>query len=330
MIGHASVVRWGLIAFLLLGCHWNWRGAAVAAAETTTIRSTSISGRKYVLLRDVASYYNLTYKKLSNGVELSSKYSKILLYDNKRGAVINGVPVTLNFVPLLTRGNRYLSYNDFINTLDPIMRKAALTRHKVRTIVIDPGHGGKAAGAVGKFSQEKNNALVIAKKLKAKLEKLGYKVLLTRSTDVDLALTARPALAKKWKADLFISLHNNSSTDLSVRGIETFSLTPLGAPGSYNKNIEKEWVAGDKYTRNNQALAFYIQKGLISRTGAENRGVKRARFVVLRDASCPAVLIEMGFISNVSDEKNLNSRVYQEKLLQGIVDGIVNYRNRVE
>ena len=143
MIGHASVVRWGLIAFLLLGCHWNWRGAAVAAAETTTIRSTSISGRKYVLLRDVASYYNLTYKKLSNGVELSSKYSKILLYDNKRGAVINGVPVTLNFVPLLTRGNRYLSYNDFINTLDPIMRKAALTGHKVRTIVIDPGHGGR-------------------------------------------------------------------------------------------------------------------------------------------------------------------------------------------
>lgn len=303
-----------------------------AAPAKTTIRSKVISKQKYVLLSDVFKYYRMTGKYYSNRMEFSGQGNTLKLYFTQRAAYINQIPVTLNFPLKKYQGNWYITYNDLVNTFEPLLRPSSvLKKGSVKTILIDPGHGGKSSpGALGKKSREKEITLAIARKLKPALEKAGYRVLMTRNADKDVSLDSRAAMGGKVKADLMISLHLNSSSNKSVRGIEVFAVTPIGAPGSYSSKTETAWVAGDSNAKNSYFLAALMQKHLIARTGASNRGVKRARFVVLRDSAVPSVLLELNFISNVTDEKNMLSAAYQNKIVSGIVDAVQSYKKTVQ
>lgn len=174
----------------------------------------------------------------------------------------------------------------------------------VHRIVIDPGHGGKDPGAIGNDTMEKWVALTISEKLQRRLLANGYDVKMTRSEDVFIPLPERATLSNNWKADLFVSVHANSATSSTAKGLESYY---------YGESSS------------GKQLASSIQTALVSNTNNENRGTHSADFYVLRHTSMPAVLVETGFISNPADAVLLNDEGYQDKVASSIAEGIKNY-----
>ena len=210
----------------------------------------------------------------------------------------------------------------------------------VKTIVIDPGHGGKDPGAVSQTRQEKQIVLSLSKTLRDLLVKKGYNVRLTRETDVFLPLRKRTQFATSQKADLFISIHTNASTSRKAVGIETYYLA-LASDESARMTAMRE-NAGAEYnmkeldalvgrilkeskSTESRRLAELIQAQLASGKQVKNRGVKHAPFVVLIGTKVPAVLVEAGFISNPTEGKKLTTKAYQRQLATAIARGIEQY-----
>ena len=160
----------------------------------------------------------------------------------------------------------------------------------------------------------------------------GWLVQGDRTGDETLELPVRPDLARRRGADLFISLHFNSFTDRSVGGVETYCMTPQRESSS---NAQGEGAATGGYVGNlnnskNMVLAYEVHKAIVTSTRAEDRGIKRARFQVLRDAEMPAVLIEGGFMSNPADAAKIYNAAWRAQLAQSIVRGVQSYRRIVE
>jgi N-acetylmuramoyl-L-alanine amidase len=217
----------------------------------------------------------------------------------------------------------------------------------VRTIVIDPGHGGDEVGAKGASgSLEKDVSLAIARKLRAELVNGGLSVFLTRDRDAVVPLDDRSAIANNYKADLFVSIHANASRARGARGSEVYFLSyqasddesrriaqaegaaeppPSVAPGSDLALILWD-MAQAEHLEESSALASRVQEELAVVTGSEGRGVKQAPFRVLVGAAMPAILVEVAFISNPEEEKLLNSDAYQAKIAAAVARGILRYR----
>ncbi|MGH7968025.1 MAG: N-acetylmuramoyl-L-alanine amidase family protein, partial [Limisphaerales bacterium] len=207
-------------------------------------------------------------------------------------------------------------------------------RTRVRNICLDPGHGGKDPGFIIGAAKEKNYTLLLAKEVQDQLSRAGFTVSLTRTRDTYPERSERPDLARRRKADLFISLHFNASQSSAktVQGIEVYCLTPAGAPSS-NSGGEgggAGWFAGNRHNEENMVLAYQLQKSLTRGLGAEDRGVHRARFEVLREATMPAVLIEGGFMSHPVEGKKIFSSAYRKQMARTIVDGITAYKKVIE
>ena len=210
----------------------------------------------------------------------------------------------------------------------------------VKTIVIDPGHGGKDPGAVSQTRQEKQIVLSLSKTLRDILVKKGYNVRLTRETDVFLPLRKRTQFATNQKADLFISIHANASISNKAVGIETYYLALASdesaritamrenAGAEYNMK-ELDALVGrilkESKSTESRRLAEMIQAQLASGKQVKNRGVKHAPFVVLIGTKVPAVLVEVGFISNPTEGKKLTTKAYQRQLATSIAAGIEQY-----
>ena len=217
----------------------------------------------------------------------------------------------------------------------------------VKTIVIDPGHGGKDPGTFSKDGlREKDIVLKLAKDLKPKLEKrLGCEVFLTRTRDVFLSLEKRTAFANMKKADLFISLHVNANEVRNVHGVETYFLNmatdkravmlAAAENATSEKNISdlqkilNELMLNTKITESSK-LAHEVQGGIKSHMRKTERsvkdlGVKQAPFYVLIGAEMPAILVEIGFITNPTERRRLGSQKYLGNLAEGIVAGIDSY-----
>ena len=210
----------------------------------------------------------------------------------------------------------------------------------VKTIVIDPGHGGKDPGAISQAGQEKQIVLSLSKTLRDILVKKGYQVQLTRDTDVYIPLRKRTQLATNQKADLFISIHANASTSSKAAGIETYYLALASdesaritamrenAGAEYNMK-ELDALVGrilkESKSTESRRLAQLIQTQLTSGKQVKNRGVKHAPFVVLIGTKVPAVLVEVGFISNPKEGKKLTIKAYQRQLATTIAEGIEQY-----
>ena len=176
------------------------------------------------------------------------------------------------------------------------------------TIIIDAGHGGTDPGSVKRGIQEKDINLQIALKLQKRLERKGYKVVMTRTHDTAISLINRAKLANKAKGYLLISIHQNSFKDSSVHGIEAF----------YNPG--KETLDGQ--------LANCIQEALINYTQAKDRHVRAVtNLVVIREAKMPACLIESAYISNDTERELIQTKDYQDKVVTGIMEGIENFLN---
>lgn len=216
-----------------------------------------------------------------------------------------------------------------------------------KTIVIDAGHGGKDPGGIGIGNiYEKPIALAISKKVAAILTAKGYTVLLTRNTDTFIPLKERTAFATKNKADLFLSIHANSSHNASANGIETYYLNITSTDRDAERIAARENVHSgytiqelesllkgiivESKSKDSRRLAAHVQRELVGSTGAVDRGVKHARFVVLIGTKVPAILIETGFISNPNEATKLTSETYQMKVASAIVKGVEKFLGAAE
>lgn len=211
----------------------------------------------------------------------------------------------------------------------------------VRTIVIDAGHGGDDPGASHHGLKEKHLALDISKRLKSRLQEAGLMVVMTRETDTFVPLSRRAAIANQLGADLFVSVHINANRSRGVSGIEVYyprlsqvsaqapwppsvSAAEIGTPSTVVKQVLWDLVLS--YTRTeSHRLATTICRSMDRGLQSGCRKTKPARFVVLREAAMPAVLVEVGYVSNQAEAQRLGSPTYRQAVAQSIEDGIIAY-----
>ena len=313
--------------FLLILCC----SAAPVSAQTikdpayTPIRIITHEKIRYVNLQDVAAHYGLKLRILKEGPLLFAQNKRIVFLNGKRSGTVNNIAVTFYQPPLYKNGNHYISELDHVKLLYPILAPK-LPYRRVLKIMIDPGHGGKDRGAAGPVLHEKVITLQIAKKLEKALRSYGFEVIMTRTQDKDLPLEARADLCEKYKPDLFISIHCNSVENKSVTGIETWYISAQGGASAHGNSIKKAKDKGNEFDPYNVRISYEIQKGMMKQfPSSSDRGIKPSRFFVLRHASCPSLLMEVGFISNNKEGKSLATGATQDKIVKAIIDGMIGY-----
>ena len=193
--------------------------------------------------------------------------------------------------------------------------------------VLDPGHGGHDAGARGIYGYEKDFALKMAGSVKEALQRKGFKVILTRSTDTFITLGGRVAVANATPKSIFVSLHFNSGGS-AASGIETFALTPQGSSASLERGggFNYNGTTGNSHDSANIALATAVHAMVISRFKFVDRGIKRAQWSVLTGCKRPGVLFEGGFVTNGNECRLIASDTYRQSVSMAIADAISNYR----
>ena len=193
------------------------------------------------------------------------------------------------------------------------------------TIFLDPGHGGRDSGAFYYNVAEKDLNMQIYRKLRSKLEELGYKVLTSRDSDIDVDfVTERSRMVNKTNSDIFISIHFNATgnTYSKASGIQTYSYSD---EPDYPSKINKYWHNHPDRMSESKRLAAAIHSSLLAETGAKDAGLLESSYAVLRETAKPAVLLELGYMDNFSENQQIRDSRYQDKLVAGIVKGIQKY-----
>ena len=197
--------------------------------------------------------------------------------------------------------------------------------HYSKTIFLDPGHGGRDSGAYYYGIAEKDLNLQVSRKLRKRLEELGYTVLTSRDSDVDVDfVTERSRMVNKTNADFFISIHFNATgndTTLNL-GIQTYSYKE---EAGYPSKINQYWHNNPDRMSESNRLASDLHSSLLAETGARDAGLLQATFAVLRETAKPAVLLELGYMDNSEENQRIRSEQYQDKLVEGIIKGIQKY-----
>ena len=292
---------------------------------TAAVKKTST---KYHNISGTAAKYKMTLSKVDKKILFSGYGRTLQMETSSRRIAWNGMPLVLGYPVVWNKNGVLVSESDWFSTLSILFNPGCVPGHRLRTITLDAGHGGNDRGASGKFSKEKDITLKLTRRVAAILTACNYRVHLTRKGDVTLSLKERTARQRAAGSDLFVSIHVNASPNKSATGIETYCLTPADAPSTLGKFLQQKNPA-NRFDVNNFALACRLQYFMVKKTGAVNRGVRRARFAVLRDISSPGVLIEIGFISNAAEERLLNTPIYLENLARGIAAGIVSYHDNL-
>ena len=304
---------------LLSGC------LSLASVRTVTSR-----GKTYAPLNNVAGYYGMKVsQKGENRIHIRSQWNTLEFEVNSRRCWINDTLIWLNH-PVRKIGWQWaLENDDFKTMIDPAVRPYAFLKNiGSRIVVLDPGHGGKDSGAVSpRKVYEKLLVMDIAKRVRKKLQARGLTVHLTRDSDTYLTLSERAQKAARWNADLFISLHADSASK-TAKGSTVFILS---RPGCYSTHSYGQGAPpttkypGNRFDIANAVLSYRIQQNMIKKTRQKDRGVKHARFKVLKDAPCPAALVEMAFITNPQEEALVIRASHREKIATGIANGIAAY-----
>jgi N-acetylmuramoyl-L-alanine amidase len=200
----------------------------------------------------------------------------------------------------------------------------------VQTVVLDAGHGGHDKGQVSRYGAEKDFALDVARKLRTILQAKGLKVIMTREGDYFVPLEVRAKIANSARNSIFVSVHFNATNDdPNATGFEIFSFTPRGAPSTSDANVNARsfnMQPGSSVDAQSVALSACIYHSLLGHLPEYDRGIKRARFAVLRLTKVPAVLIEGGFLTERGESKLISNKDWRAKLAGAIGIGIENYQ----
>lgn len=265
--------------------------------------------------------------------------AKIEIELNDRAMNFCGWDVALGFAPVLWGDTLYISRADTERVLGPLFNPRGSFPPSppapvVRVIAIDPGHGGKDTGTQNralKFN-EKTFTLKVALRLRDLLIKRGYKVVMTRTDDRFIPLSDRAGISNRAGADLFVSIHFNAAADSGVHGTEVFAISPQSMPSTSTGLSENERdpgaklaYPGNRYDPWSEILGFNIQRQLHFKLGSDDRGLRHARFAVLRLINAPGVLVESGYLSNTAEANKIATPAYQQSIAEGIAAGIDAY-----
>lgn len=248
----------------------------------------------------------------------------------RRDVMLGGTRVWLGSPVLLAGGDLQVGPGDAEVILGPLLQPPP-SGPAWRLLAIDAGHGGRDRGTENREHgwQEKVVVLDLAQRLARQLGARGRRVMLTRTDDTFIPLDERPARAHAAGADLFVSLHVNAGPPL-VTGVETFVLPPVGQPATARAEVLQDdhvVLPGNAQDADNSRLGYLLQDRLRRSVATPDRGLRRARFAVLRPLRCPGALIEAGFLSNPEEGRRLASPDYREHLAARLADALVLFRH---
>ena len=311
-------------------------GRTPAAAKAANI---TIKGVAYTDARMFLARYGLkgaVWVKTGELMRIEGASTKIEIEADKRDAEFNGRRVLLGEPAVFYGSSLYIARIDAEKLFAPLLNPDGPftpPAPAVHVITIDAGHGGQDTGTQNKALKlnEKTFTLDVALRLRALLLKQGYKVVMTRTDDHFVTLPDRAEISNKAGADLFISIHFNSvEGSSSVLGTETYAMTPQYQRSTSTSPTEKDPGAVVVYPGNrndpwNAVLGYCIQNQLLKKLGSEDRGLKRARFAVLRFVNAPAVLVESGYLSNLSEARKICTAAYRDDIAESIAAGVQAY-----
>lgn len=280
--------------------------------------------RTLTINNDIKTNYSVDYDSANKCMEITIPKNAVDLTEGSssiRDNLVDSIKIVEDSsdMKVILQFTKNIEYNLLSNDIDNkvVLQIKGKSNQKPgeRVIVIDPGHGGAQPGSISPNGvKEKDINLEISLKVERELRNAGYNIIMTRDEDSTLGLSERPAIANENFADLFISIHGNSFTNSAVNGIEVWYVTAAS-------DSEKE--------KGQVKLAKDVLDEMIKETGANNRGVKKSSgLVVLKQSKMPAILIEVGFLSNAEEEKLIIDDNYQDRIVKGIVSGVKKYFDR--
>ena len=323
------VKRWFAIGFLV---------GVIAITQTTALAADDwqiikVSGQDYLSVDNVSRFYGLPAGIAASGekVEFEAAKNPLEFVSGSREVMINGARSWLCFPAIEQNGKLLVSRTDVAKTIEPLVRPHRVPNvGKVQTIVVDPGHGGYDKGQVSRYGYEKDFALDVARKLRPLLLSKGLRVIMTREGDYFVPLEVRAQIANKARDSIFVSIHFNASNDdRNATGFEIFSFTPRGAPSTSDSAVAPSALStqpGSAVDAQSLALSACIYHSLLGHIPEYDRGIKRARFAVLRLTKVPAVLIEGGFLTEQGQCRLIAQKEWRAKLAHAISVGIESYR----
>ena len=294
-------------------------------------------GRDYVSVGKIAEFYNLPRDgaPVDKNLSLARARRSLLVTLNSRAVEINGVKYILSFPVIEKDGQYWVSRMDLGKTIEPAFRPEMVPGvQPFTTVILDPGHGGHDKGAVGPYEVEKNFALDVARRVRDELQKAGLRVMMTRNSDAFVELPDRAAMANAKQKCIYVSLHFNASSNREANGLEIFCITPRGSPSTeYDELLVRDMV--QEYGNENEGQSFTLAHAIhhsLHGAGLEmfDRGLKRARFAVLRLTKMPAVLVEGGFLSHRGDAKLVAGKEWRNRYAKAVATGILEYKKLAE
>lgn len=282
--------------------------------------ATSVGDVGYLPLEDLRSFYKLLPLQAESGTRAVGNGAVSLVFGpGSRELRINGIRCVLTHPvkDVVTNQDLLISKADMVKLIDPALRPTYIAnRRLVKTIVIDPGHGGHDAGTVSPQVREADVTLLVAGKLAEELRKRGYHAVLTHDVNRYQSDQQRVDAANSALNAVYVGLHLNSGRS-DIRGAETYTVTPA--------EPEAKGLPGNEYDAANAALALALQSALVQQCGAPDGGCRRAHYSLLSSLTCPGALVELGYATNVQEGALLNTEAYQSRLAQALADGLERF-----
>jgi N-acetylmuramoyl-L-alanine amidase len=292
----------------------------------------------YLTVENIAKFYGFPgdVTPVEKVIRLNNGRNHLEVALGSREAIVNGVRNWLCFPVIQHTDGRYLiSRIDLAKTLEPQFRPHLIPNlGKLKTVVIDPGHGGIEKGAASSYGLEKDFAMDVSRHLKTMVEAKGLRVVMTRTGDEQVPLPQRARIANATRESIFVSIHFNATdSNPTASGFEIYSLTPRGAPSTQDNSLQARFAnmqAGSPVDAASLILSTSVYHAMLGYMPEFDRGVKRARFAVLRLTEIPAILVEGGFLTERHESRLIANPEWRRRLAQAISVGIDNYRALIE
>ena len=322
-----------VLSALLLG----FGSAGVLCAQESGWQIVKVGDRDYLSAQNIADFYQLRggLKLVDHHLFAGDEHAGLEFGGNPREIYINGVKQWLSFPAVVQNDQTLVSRFDLAKTIEPCLRPAMIANlQPFHTVVIDAGHGGGDRGASSAVGFEKNYTLDVIQDMKKALEAKGFKVIMTRSDDSYLPLEGRAQKANDTSDAVFVSVHFNSeSNGAAASGFEVYAMTPRGAASTGDGLVTAEQfkeMPGNDFDDASLAMANCVQHSLLGHISEFDRGVRRARFAVLRLTHAPAILVEGGFLTNGADSQKINDPEWRRKFSESIAQGVLSFQGLAE
>lgn len=309
------------------------KAPARPASATRPLPTKKFAGVDYVNAVDAAARLGLKFTWVKRGQQatFTGPNARAELEEGTRDIVVNGLRVFLGDPVVGSGGKLYVSRIDFERCLSPQLRPGfgVPAPRAPRTIVLDPGHGGRDHGT---STHEKTFALDVALRTKKLLEAGGFRVVLTRDDDVYVEHADRATIANTNQADAFVSIHFNAlPNDSKTQGVEVYTFPPQNQRTTNSWSPGRKGDAEDEASPNNAqdhwnvVLAQALHRGLVQGLKSPDRGKKLMQLKVLRPLRCPGVLVECGFLTSEAEARKIATPAYRQQIAQVLADGIEAY-----